>query len=277
MTIKNWLSDATDLLNSSGIQTSRLDSLILLEYILKKERTWILAHPEYEISAPETTKLNNVLAKRAKNVPIAYIRGKSEFYGREFKVNHFVMQPRPESEAFIDLLKALMGEEDISSRLPKRPFLVDVGAGSGAIGTTIALELQNIDVILLELDVNAAKVAKINVDLFTLKIPVIISDLLANAPNKIDIVTANLPYVPDDHIINEAAKKEPKKAIFGGPDGLNIYRRMFNDIENMSHKPLLILIEAFPSQHPKMTEIASKSGYFPHISNGFVQAYTLLN
>jgi release factor glutamine methyltransferase len=277
MTIEKWLRDSTNLLNTSGIQSSRLDALILLEYILNKDRTWILAHPEHVISVLETTKLNNVLTKRADNVPIAYIRGKSEFYGREFKVNHFVMQPRPETEAFIDLLRALMHEEDVSSRLPKTPLLVDVGTGSGAIGTTIALELQNMDVRLLEVDADAAKVAKINVDLFTLKIPVIISDLLTNAPPKVDIVIANLPYVPDDYAINEAAKKEPRKAIFGGPDGLNIYRRMFNDIKNRSYKPLLILIESFPSQHLKIAKIAAKSGYLAHSNAGFVQAYILQN
>ena len=91
-------------MESAGISSARLDTLILLEDILHKDRAWILAHPEHEISTNQFRKLDRRLERRQKHVPLAYIRGFTEFYGRQFKVNRHVLEPRPESETMIELL-----------------------------------------------------------------------------------------------------------------------------------------------------------------------------
>src|SRR3990167_5993439 len=108
MKIEGWLKDATEKLRTIGIGSARLDSLILLEDELGRDRAWILAHPETILQGSTLKKLNKKLARRAKHEPLAYIRGFSEFYGRKFKVNKRVLEPRPESETIIDLLKNLL-------------------------------------------------------------------------------------------------------------------------------------------------------------------------
>ena len=273
MTIDTWLRSANDSLSKSSVQTASLDALILLEYVISKDRAWILAHPEVTITAKQIHKLKNVLNKRSQHVPIAYILGKSEFYGRTFIINDSVLQPRPESEAFISLLEYAFNDHKYSSRLPSNPMIADVGTGSGAIGTTLALEYPNCRIELLEIDHGAAKVAKLNVDLFTLSIPVIMSDLLNNANHKIDIIVANLPYVPDTYHINTAAHHEPKIAIFGGIDGLDLYRRLFKQSSERPFKPLLLLIEALPTQHAELVKIAAKNSYGLIKTYDFVQLY----
>ena len=287
MRIEDWLKESEQYLSSHDVPTARLDALVLLEDSTGKERSWLLAHPEYDLSASQVASLQNLLSRRASHEPLAYVRGKIEFYGREFIVTSAVLQPRPESETMIDLLKQLplfTGKEghmstqnrDLPARsnnAAKTVKIADIGAGSGALGITAALELPNTSVELLEIDENAIEVAKMNVDLFTITISVIKSNLLANSKQAYDVLLCNLPYVPDSHTVNKAARHEPDIALFGGPDGLDLYRKLFRQIDDLENKPLYILSEALPPQHAKLVEIALKSGYKQLKSADFIQVF----
>lgn len=245
---------STAQLQAAGIATARLDVLVLLTDLAGRDRAWLLAHPDTKISSEDSAKLQKMLDRRAKHEPLAYIRGKTEFYGREFKVSPAVLEPRPESETMIDRLKAL-------TDLPPAPQIADVGAGSGALGITAQLELPDSRVELLEIDPKALKVAKTNVDLFTPGMKVLATDLLEGSPADYDLLLANLPYVPDNFRINRAAMHEPKIAIFGGADGLDFYRKLFSQIKKVAKKPLYVLCEALPPSHKRLTTIAEKNGY----------------
>lgn len=107
MKINNWLQTSKSQLEASGNSSSRLDCLILLELILKKDRSMILAHLDDELTQDQQAELNILLTRRLNHEPIAYIRGYSEFYGRNFIVSPAVLVPRPESETIITLLKKL--------------------------------------------------------------------------------------------------------------------------------------------------------------------------
>ena len=106
MHVGDWLKTATQKLQQAGIATARLDCLVLLEDYLNTNRTQLLAHLERELTVEQIKWLSLRLVRRAKHEPLAYIRSKTEFYGREFIVNKHVLEPRPESETMIDLLKA---------------------------------------------------------------------------------------------------------------------------------------------------------------------------
>jgi release factor glutamine methyltransferase len=162
--------------------------------------------------------------------------------------------PRPESEAMIDLLKQL---PEVTNHLT----IVDVGTGSGALGITAKLELPRCPVYLLEIDDNSLKTAKSNVDKFAADLFLIKSDLLANMKASADILLCNLPYVPDDYEINKAAKHEPAISLFGGQDGLDLYRKLFREINNLDYKPLYVLTEALSFQHKNLKAIAAEFGY----------------
>lgn len=263
----DWLSGAVKRLADAGVATSRLDCLVLLEDETGKDRSWLLTHPEFKIDAATLQRLNKKIMQRAKHVPLAYIRGKSEFFGREFLVSPAVLEPRPESETMIEILLDLPGIRSQKLRL------ADVGCGSGALGITAQLELPNLMVDMLEIDEKAIKVARINVANLSTGISVIKSDLLRSAPHDYEILLCNLPYVPDNFQINPAAMNEPRIAIFGGPDGLNVYRRLFAQIAKRKQLTLFIFTEALPPQHKELAEIARAAGYKLVKTSDFVQLF----
>jgi len=273
--IGTWLKTAAATLSSAGIPSSRLDSLILTEFSLGIDRAKLLSEPAQEISSEDEAKLNNLLNRRAAHEPIAYIRGYTEFYGRNFVITPAVLEPRPETETMIELLLKLVGSDDSGLQRDKDLLILDVGTGSGALGITAQLELPEAQVDLIEIDEQAIQVAKTNVDKFTSGINIVKSDLLEGCPSDYVILLCNLPYVPDDYQINHAAGHEPRLAIFGGPDGLDLYRKLFRQIASRTNQPLYILTESLPPQHDALTSIATEYGYKLQETDSFVQVFKL--
>lgn len=273
MWVKDCLAQATSKLERAEIGTARLDALVLLEDVTGRDRALLLAEPDSEISTSQQVELKKLLDKRAKHTPLAYVRGFSEFYGRKFVITSAVLEPRPESETMIDLLKELSKRLASSLGTDNQVRIADVGAGSGAIGITAQLELPNSTVELLEIDGAAIKIAQINVDKLTTGLSVIKSDLLGESGQNNHILLCNLPYIPDDYQINPAANHEPRIAIFGGSDGLDLYRRLFKQVTKLAYKPLFLLTEALPPQHKVLSEIANKSGYKLIKSEDFIQVF----
>lgn len=269
MTTSEWLILATEELEIAGIGTARLDCLVLLENVLGIDRAKILAEPNTEMLSKDVAKLAKLLNRRVTHEPLSYILGTTEFYGNNFVITPAVLEPRPESETMIDLLKTLPD-------LPKNTHLADVGTGSGALGITAKLERPKWAVELLEIDDKALKIAQTNVDKYTIDISVIQSDLLANSGQANDILLCNLPYVPDDYQINLAAGQEPPLAIFGGPDGLDLYRKLFEQIEELPKRPLYLLCESLPPQHEELQNIARQSGYKLRQTDDFIQVFERL-
>lgn len=270
MKISDWLAEATSVLKATGISTARLDCLILLEDILAKDRAFLLAHPEFEISKTQQQKLNKQVEQRQSHTPLAYIRGKIEFYGRDFFANKDVLVPRPESETMIELLLANIPTKD--------SLIIDIGTGSGALAVTAKLELSFAKVMASDIDPRCLAIASINIKKYDLDIKLISGNLLepfSHYDHSNIIILANLPYVPDSHKINQAAAMEPRTAIFGGPDGLDLYRQLFNQASRMVCKPTFILTESLPPQHDNLTKIARELGYKFIDAADFIQVFEL--
>lgn len=272
MTIGEWLKSTTEKLQKVGIATARLDALVLLEDTLGKERSWLLAHPETDMDNSKIRKLESSIKRRLTHEPLAYIRGKTEFYGREFVVNSHTLEPRPETETMIELLLNL-----VESRKLKVESLVDVGTGSGCIAITTALELPGTKVYATDIDEKCLKTARQNAQNLGADVTLLQGNLLRPIPTSFfqrpSSILANLPYVPETHQINQAALHEPHQAIFGGKDGLDYYRMLFVQIDEVSNKPVVILAESLPSQHATLTEIATRHGYKLTESRDFIQCF----
>lgn len=268
MTLINWLEAAEQALVKHDVMTARLDCLVLLEDALGKDRAHLLAHPDTKLTQPQQELLNNQVARRAKHEPLAYIRGKTEFYGREFMVNAHTLEPRPETETMIDLLKKL----DI-----KQPVICDVGTGSGAIAITAALELSEASVYACDISDECLHTAARNNEALRANVTLYKSNLLESPRADYDVLLCNLPYVPDSFTINSAAMFEPRLAIFGGTDGLDLYREMFAQIDQLTTKPQYILTESLPFQHEELALIAKLHGYKLQQTEDFIQTFTLAN
>ncbi len=301
MIVQEFLKSSVAKLKRAGIGTARLDCLVLLEDATGHDRAWLLAHPEYKLNVKGRTfhKLVKQVTQRQKHIPLAQIRGKTEFYGREFIINKYVLEPRPESETMIELLcrldpfdfaqSKLRGE--ISRQAKDDLIIVDVGTGSGALAITAKLEIPKAEVIATDIDPHCLKIARQNASKHNANIKFYRSNLLNfldskkyktmfnldYRSNKVKsrqyVVLSNLPYVPDSYEINQAALHEPKIAIFGGPDGLDLYRQMFEQISKLDQKPAFVLTESLPFQHKGLATIAKKVRYKQIKEEDFIQVF----
>jgi release factor glutamine methyltransferase len=269
MTINVWLSKAIKKLESTSVPTARLDAEVLLADELNKDRSWINAHNEYELTIKETRKLNKQIKRRMTHEPLSYIRGKQEFYGRDFTVSPDTLTPRPETETMIELLLKTVDSRQLT--VDSELQFIDVGTGSGCIIITTALELVQISNIKhqisftgLDISEPALEIAKKNAKNLKAKAKFKQFDLLADSlsviinPKMNNVILANLPYVPNYYHINLAASHEPGFAIFGGKDGLDYYRLLF---KKASENTKLVLTESLPPQHSELINIAKEAGY----------------
>lgn len=269
VTINQFLQTAFRQLEDAGIGTARLDCLVLMEDVLLTSRARLLAHPERELTPTQQATLQKLIKRRATHEPLAYLRHKTEFYGREFYIDHHVLEPRPESETLIDMLKRL--------HLPDKPVIADIGTGSGALAVTAKLELPGAIVIGVDIDQDCLRVAAHNARQLDAEVQFIQGDLLEpliTMDKRLTALLCNLPYVPDGFQINPAAMREPRLAIFGGYDGLDLYRKLFTQVKAMPQKSQYILTEAMPPQHSDLARIASAAGYSPTATEDFIQLFT---
>lgn len=264
MTIQGWLTAATTQLTNASIATARLDCLVLLEDVTGHDRSWLLAYPNHDLQIEQLEKLNTKIVQRAQHKPLAYLRGKAEFYGRTFQVNEHTLVPRPETEAIIDLLKSL--------DLPSNPTVLDIGTGTGCIAITAALELPSARITATDIDSECLRVAQMNTKNLDAVVQFKQSDLLSNVPSLFDVILANLPYVPTGYAVNEAAKHEPSLALYSGEDGLDLYRQLFAQLHGKM--PLFLITESLPEQHSALAELARSSGLQLNKTNGFIQLFS---
>ncbi len=268
MKVDDWLTQATRKLKKAGIGTARLDALVLLEDVAGHDRAYLLAHSETTLQDLHLQKLTELIARRASHEPLAYIRGKTEFYGRELAINKHVLEPRPESETMIELLKVFY---------KLRPSkVVDVGTGSGALAITAKLEIPDAEVLAMDIDPACLKVAQKNAKKHGVAIEFLQGNLLEpikDLESRIYILLCNLPYVPERYTINQAAAMEPRQAIFGGPDGLDLYRQLFDQINRGNARIQYLFTESLPYQHKALGLLAKKAGFRLLKSDDFIQVF----
>ncbi|MGH7157702.1 MAG: N5-glutamine methyltransferase family protein [Candidatus Saccharimonadales bacterium] len=265
MTVGVFLTNAAAALRKADVSTGRLDCLVLLEDAFGADRANLLAHLDKTIPQQTEVELNTKIAQRIRHVPLAYIRGKAMFYGREFTITGDVLVPRPESESMIDLLKALP--------LPAQPAIADIGTGSGCLGITTNLEVPASRVWLCDIDQKALKLAMQNSKNHGVNPQIVHADLLHNISAPFDVLLANLPYVPLDFPINRAAEYEPKLAIFAGANGLDVYRRFWNQVSQLKHRPNFVITESLNEQHAHLSDLAANAGYALRASDGLAQCF----
>ena len=272
MNLQTWRREAAQQLSTVGIESASLDALVLLCDELGREKAWVLAHGEEPLSATTEAALNTKVMQRAQHVPLAYIRARVEFYGREFAVNTHVLVPRPESESMIELLKQSVGHTASCT-------IADIGTGSGALAITAKLELPSASVFATDIDERCLEVAQKNAVKLEADITFLHGDLLSPLPhiNSTDhklVVLANLPYVPEQYPINTAASHEPALALFSGKDGLNHYARLFAQAHALPVAPSYIVTECLMEQQDSLSALAQQSGYQMVQTDGLAQLFT---
>lgn len=203
----------------------RRDAELLLLHVIDRDRAFLLTHPETELTSAQMMQYDAWLRRRATREPIQYILGEQEFYGLTFTVTRDVLIPRPETEHLVETLLA---------RVPKdQPLrIADIGTGSGAIAIALAHALPQAHITALDISEAALAVAQRNAEThhFANRMRFLRSDLLSAVTGEsFDAIVSNPPYVAEvDRATLEPQVRdyEPSSALFAGPSGLDIYRRL---------------------------------------------------
>ena len=223
MTVQKALRQGCRLLEEGAVAVPRLTAEVLLCHILGRERPYLYSHPEEELSEAARAAFERHVEERLRGKPTQYITRRQEFYGREFHVTPDVLIPRPETEHVVETaLEVARHARDV----------LDVGCGSGAIAVTLSLELQR-PAWASDISPAALAVAAENARRLGAEVRLFASDVTeAVAARSLDLVVSNPPYVPLDEeagLQREVRDWEPRVALFSGPAGLDMYRRLVAD------------------------------------------------
>ena len=216
--VRDALDAAVDALTAAGIDQPRLDAELLLGEALGRGRAALVADAEAEVPAPAARRFGEMVRRRLRREPVAYILGRKGFRRIELAVDRRVLVPRPETELLVEVA------------LERRPARVlDVGTGSGAIALALAEELPGCEVTATDTSPGALEVARANAERLGLADRV--RFLAGSVPEgeEFDLVLANLPYVSEGDwpsLQPEVREWEPREALLGGPDGLDAIRAL---------------------------------------------------
>ncbi|MBU6389113.1 peptide chain release factor N(5)-glutamine methyltransferase [Patescibacteria group bacterium] len=252
-------------LNVADRSISFREAEIFLQHILGASRAWLHGHGDQKLTPEQSSRFEEFCRRREQNEPVAYIIGEKEFYGRRFYCDRRALIPRPETEGLIDIAMQW-------SRNRGRPIkILELGTGSGNIAITLSLELSvPAKIVATDISPAALELARKNYQELGHRQPIrfICADLFHHSEIKkaapFDLIIANLPYVPtawqsDPEAQPEVVFQEPDIALFGGEDGLELYRRFFADAPQYLGANGKIIIEFGEEETQKITAIAQKA------------------
>lgn len=200
--------------------TPRLDAEVLLAHILRTERASLLAHSTDRLSENDGSTFNALIERRSHGEPVAYLTGHKEFYGLELYITPNVLVPRPETESVVEACLEALPASEVSQ-------LADIGTGSGAILVAVAKNRPFLQAYGVEISPEALEVARRNCEAHGVadRVTLYLGHLLQPLPGKVNVIAANLPYVPPGEASPDVATWEPKVAVFGGgEDGTALIR-----------------------------------------------------
>ena len=241
-------------------ERARLDAETLLLHVLDKNRAWLLAHPEEEISDHQAARYSRLVERRYAGEPMQYITGRQEFYGLPFGVTPNVLIPRAETEHLVEKVLSLSAGFD-------RLRIVDVGTGSGAIAVALAHRMPRAEITALDISPAALEQARANAEENGVagRLRLVRSDLLAEvASQKFEVVVSNPPYVATgdrESLSVEVREYEPALALFAGTDGLDVYRRLIPAAFAVLESGGFLAMEAGYGQSPAIAELMRPAGF----------------
>jgi len=268
-TIAAALARAVDQLRATS-ETPRLDAELLLAHALGWDRARLMAEGRQPLADAQQAAFRELVARRAVLEPVAYIVGHREFYGLDFAVDRRVLVPRPETELLVDL--ALVFTRRTFKRSNVQTFerfqIADVGTGSGCIAVALAVHLPAARIAAIDVSREALAVARQNVERHGVadRVRLIEGDLLAPLDGPVDLLVGNPPYTILSNIDEGVRRHEPRGALDGGPDGLDVYRRLLAQAPAKLRPGGAALLEIGAAQGAAVVELARQ--FFPAAETG---------
>ena len=228
ISITNAISLGAQLLGVAGVDQARMEAGSLLAHVLSRDRTFIIAHAEDALTDEQMGLFRRFVGRRAQGEPLQYITGRQGFFTLEFEVTPDVLIPRPETEIIVETAWELLRDE-------AQPFVADIGTGSGCIVISLLNELPNAHAVAADTSPAALRVARQNAERHGVadRLTLLESDCFSalQPVGQFSLIASNPPYVSDDEIdaMQREVLYEPRAALFAGPDGLAVIRRLLRD------------------------------------------------
>ena len=258
MILEETIKKASQILKNHNIYSHELDAQIILSEIMGVKREYLITNNEKIVSKKIMEKYDMDIKRRIKREPIAYITGKKEFWSEDFIVNHDILIPRPETELIIYKIISFFKNKTIN--------ILDIGTGSGCILLSILKELNSSRGTGIDISPKAIRMAKINSRNLNLinRSNFKVSDLSKFNIGKYDLIVSNPPYIPSKDIKNlskDIINYEPKTAIDGGFDGLDLIKKVIYKSNHLLKKHGLLAIEIGFNQYHKVSGILRRFGF----------------
>ena len=260
MNIENTLNNAVKILNKSKIKNSILDSEILLSQAINRDRKYIFLNSKENLKQKYSKNFNNLIARRRKGEPIAYLINKKEFWKQSFYVDQNVLIPRPDTELIIEqVLKLFLKNSKLQ--------ILDIGTGSGCILLSLLKEMPNCYGIGIDISKKSINISKYNAKMLQLtnKVKFYQSDVDNFKIGKYDLIVSNPPYIEVSslgYLENDVINFEPKLALNGGIDGFSKIRKVIDKATVLIKKNGKLVLEIGFNQKNKVQEMLRKKGFY---------------
>lgn len=281
LTIREAYVEASSFLRQHGASAAESSADLLLQHLLGHSRSELLLSWQEPFPQEREVQWRELLERRAMGEPVQYIIGEQEFYGLPFTVTPAVLIPRPETELLVEqiiLLGKLLWPEASGHRSnlsgeAGHLLVADIGAGSGAIAVSLAVQCPQWRVIGSDISPAALAVAQANAERHGVggQITFMEGDLLMpyiERELRLDVVVSNPPYIPEadeDGLQTEVRLYEPRSALYGGADGLDLYRRLTEQLTKLDVLPSLVGLEVGFGQAEEVAEMLDQAGRWDEI------------
>lgn len=259
-TIGSLVKWAVDDFRARGIENPRLDAELLVAHALRIDRMRVILDADRPLEGAELAKLRDLVKRRRSFEPIAYLRGEREFYGLKFRVDKRVLVPRPDTETLVDAALARSAHVSMSMRQ------LDLCTGSGCVAVAMARQRPTAKVWASDLSPDALAVARDNaLRLGAYNVAFFQSDLFAAFGGKrFDVITANPPYIASAEIetlMPDVRDHEPRLALDGGADGLDLVRRIVHEAPDHLVPGGLLAMEIGAGEAPATVALYEERGF----------------
>jgi release factor glutamine methyltransferase len=258
-TIEAIVRWATDDFRGRGIDSPRLDAELLLAHALGATRMQLIVDSKRPLAPAELARFRELVKRRRVREPVAYLLGEREFYGRKFRVDKRVLVPRPDTETLVEVALKRTRARSMSMRA------LDVCTGSGCVATTLGRERVTSHVLATDLSTDALAVGRDNaLRLGAYNVAFKRADLFAGIAGPFDVITANPPYIPTAEIATldaDVRNFEPRAALDGGADGLELVRRVVDDARALLEDGGILAVEVGSGQAGEARALFERSGY----------------
>jgi release factor glutamine methyltransferase len=237
-------------LDRCTVPSAALAAELLLMHVLQRDRAWLYAHPEYELSSEQAGAYDDLIGRRCAGVPTQYITGHQEFWGLAFAVGPGALIPRPETEHVVEVVLARVG-----SRRSQSVRIADVGTGSGCIAIALACELPRAEIVATDISALALDYARTNaarhavsnrIQFYETNLLRALAEFSDRARNSFDLIVSNPPYVGRNDaakLPREVREHEPAEALFAGQRGFDLYPGLIEQATQLLRPEGMIVLE----------------------------------